>query len=204
MNNRIISDITNYIFVSDELQKADVILMPGSADPLIPEKAAELYHNGYAPILLPSGGVSVKNGKFSGVKRKVDIYNKDYKTECEFYADVLKKNGVPEEAILWEDKSGHTRDNAFFSRRVADDNKMNVKKAIVCCKSFHARRCLMFYQLAFPDSKIYIVPVDCYGVNRDNWHKQEYGIDRVLGELARCGNQFSGDMKEYLRVATAL
>ena len=25
----------------------------------------------------------------------------------------------------------------------------------------------------------------------------EQGIDRVLGELARCGNQFVGDIKEY-------
>lgn len=26
----------------------------------------------------------------------------------------------------------------------------------------------------------------------------EYGIDRVLGELARCGNQLVGDIKDYL------
>ena len=26
----------------------------------------------------------------------------------------------------------------------------------------------------------------------------EYGIDRVLGELARCGNQFVSDVKSYL------
>ena len=29
-------------------------------------------------------------------------------------------------------------------------------------------------------------------------HKTEQGVDRVLGELARCGNQFVGDIKEYL------
>ena len=33
---------------------------------------------------------------------------------------------------------------------------------------------------------------------RDNWFTTENGIDRVLGELARCGNQFVGDMKSYL------
>jgi len=70
---------------------------------------------------------------------------------------------------------------------------------MICCKSFHARRCLMLYQLAFPEAEIYVVPVDCYGITRDNWYTQEYGIDRVLGELARCGNQFVEDMKEYLK-----
>lgn len=26
----------------------------------------------------------------------------------------------------------------------------------------------------------------------------ETGIDRVLGELARCGDQFAGDIKDYI------
>lgn len=200
MNNKIINDITNYIFVEDKPEKVDIIFMPGSSDPTIPEKASQLYKDGYSPLLLPSGGVSVKSGKFGGVKIKQDLYNKDYQSDCEFYADVLIKNGVPKSSILYEDKSGHTRDNAFFSRIVTDENKLAIKTAIICCKSFHARRCLMLYQLAFPEAKILIVPVDCYGISRDNWFKQEYGIDRTLGELARCGNQFVGDIKKYLSI----
>jgi hypothetical protein len=66
MDNRIITDITNYIFVSDKPQKADIILLPGGSFPELPERAAELYHYGYAPPLLPSGGVSVKSEKFNG------------------------------------------------------------------------------------------------------------------------------------------
>jgi len=50
----------------------------------------------------------------------------------------------------------------------------------------------MLYQLAFPEAGISVVPVDCHGITRDNWYMQEYGIDRVFGELARCGNQFIG------------
>lgn len=165
----------------------------------VPEKAAELYHNGFAPLILPSGGVSVKSGKFGGVKSEQDIYSKDYQTDCEFYTDVLLKNGVPKSVIIAEDKSGYTRDNAFLSRKAADDHGLVIRKAIVCCKSFHARRCLMLYQLAFPETKISVVPIDCYGITCGNWHTFDYGIDRVFGELARCGNQFVGDIKEYLR-----
>lgn len=110
----IISDITDYIFVEDKPQKADIFLLPGGSDPAIPELAAKLYTEGLAPLLLPSGGVSVKTGKFAGVKSKKEIYNGDYRTDCEFYTDVLIKNGVPSCAILAENESGHTRDNAFF------------------------------------------------------------------------------------------
>lgn len=197
---KIIDDITEFIFVSDQPQKVDIIFLPGGSNPLVPEKAASSYLAGYSPLLMPSGGVSVKSGKFAGVKIRQDIYNKDYQTDCDFFHDVLLKNGVPEMAIICEDLSGSTQENAFFSRNVIDQNNLKVKKAMICCKSFHARRCLMLYQLAFPEIEILVAPVDCYGISRDNWFKQDYGCDRVLGELSRCGNQFVDEIKNYLKL----
>ena len=198
MNNRIITDITNFIFVEDKPQKVDAIFLPGGSHPEQPEYAAELYKQGIAPILIVSGGVSVKKQKFDGVKSKTNIYSKEYKTDCEFLTDALNINGVPMSAIYGEEKSGHTRDNAFFSRKVADENGLDIKTVIIVCKAFHARRCLMLYSLAFPDTKFYVCPVVCMGITKENWYKTEQGIERVLGELARCGNQFVTDIKEYL------
>ena len=198
MNNRVVTDITNFIFVSDEAEEADAIFLPGGSHPEQPEYAAELYHKGYAKWLIPSGGFSVKRDKWPGVRSKADRYNGDYQSDCEFFADVLLKNGVPAPAIIGEDKSGHTRANAFFSRKVADEKGVDIKTALIVCKAFHARRCLMLYQMAFPDVSIKVCPVHCYNITKDNWYKSETGIDRVLGELARCGNQFVGDIKQYL------
>lgn len=198
MTDRTISDISDYIFVSDEPQKVDAIFLPGGSFPEQPEYAAELYHKGFAEWLIPSGGVSVKLGKWQGVRSKADIYNGDYKSDCEFFTDALIKNGVPASAIIGEDKSGHTRDNAFLSRKVVDEKGIEIKTAMIVCKAFHARRCLMLYQMAFPDVKLIVCPVHCYNITKDNWYESEKGIDRVLGELARCGNQFVADIKEYL------
>ena len=192
------TDITNFIFVEDKPQAADIIFIPGGCCPELPEQAASLYHKGFAPLLLPSGGLSVKMEKWPGPTSKADIYNGDYKNDCEFYTDVLLKSSVPGSAIIGEDKSGHTRNNAFFSRKVVDENSLTIQRAIIVCKSFHSRRCLMLYQLAFPETELYVVPVDCEGITRDTWYRFESGIDCVLGELARCGNQFVGDIKEYL------
>lgn len=198
MNDRIITDITNFIFVEDKPQKVDAIFLPGGSHPEQPEYAAELYRKGYAKWLIPSGGVSVKRDRWPGVRSKADIYNGDYQSDCEFFTDVFIKNGVPSDVIVGEDKSGHTRDNAFLSRMVVYEKGIEIKTAIIVCKAFHARRCLMLYQMAFPDTKFYVCPVVCMGITKDNWYKSEQGIDRVLGELARCGNQFVGDIKEYL------
>ncbi len=197
MTNRIIADISDYIFVSDKPTEADAVFLPGGSHPQQPEYAAELYHQGMARWLIPSGGVSVKLEKWAGVRSKAEIYNGDYQSDCDFFTDVLVKNGVPLSAIIGEDKSGHTRDNAFLSRKAADERGIEIKRALIVCKAFHARRCLMLYQMAFPEAEIKVCPVYCYNITKDNWYKSEKGIDRVLGELARCGNQFAGDIKEY-------
>lgn len=44
MNSRVITDITNFIFVSDEVEKVNVIFFPGDSHPEQPEYAAVLYH----------------------------------------------------------------------------------------------------------------------------------------------------------------
>lgn len=198
MTNRIITDISNFIFVSDEPQKADAIFVPGNSFTEPPEYAAELYRKGYARWLIPSGGISVKAKEWHGVRSKADRYNGDYKSDCEFFTDVFIKNGVPIEAIIGENQSGHTRDNAFFSRRAVDEKGVRLKTALIVCKAFHARRCLMLYQMAFPDVELRVCPVHCYNITKENWYKTEQGLDRVLGELARCGNQFPGDIKAYI------
>lgn len=198
MNPRIITDISNFIFVSDEPEKVDAIFLPGGSFPEQPEYAAELYRQGYAKWLVPSGGISVKRDKWPGVRSKADRYDGDYQSDCEFLTDVLLKNGVPTSAIIGENQSGHTRDNAFLSREVVDKRGAAIRTALIVCKAFHARRCLMLYQMAFPEAVIKVCPVHCYNITKENWYKSKAGIDRVLGELARCGNQFVGDIEKYL------
>jgi len=31
----------------------------------------------------------------------------------------------------------------------------------------------MLYQLAFPEAEIVAVPVDCHGISRSNWYRQD-------------------------------
>lgn len=191
MKQEIIKAITDFIFVEDIPQKSDIILMPGGSHPELGEKAAGLWRDGLASIVFVSGGVSVKTGKFPGAKSKTDIYDGDYSTDCEFLTDVLIKNGVAPSAILGEGKSSYTKQNALYTRAALDKFQIYPKSAIIVCKAFHARRCQMCYQLAFPDTRFYIVTVAGFGITRDNWYESEYGITRVMGELSRCGQQFT-------------
>lgn len=201
MDERIIRDISNFIFIEDELSAADAILVPGGSYPELPEMAASLIHKGYSKLVVPSGAFSIKLGYFPGTKSKKDIYNKEYKTECELYTDVLTNNGVDGKMIIQEDQSQYTAQNALFSKKLLDARGINLKLAIICCKSFHARRCLMYYQLAFPETKFLIAPVTNLAgvsVSKDDWYKTRIGIDRVMGELTRIASQFSSEIPKFI------
>ena len=174
--NKIISDISDYIFVADTPKKVDAIFLPGGSYPELPEYAAQLYHKGYTRFLVPSGGISIKRDKWQGVSSKADIYTGNYNSDCEFFADVLIRNGVNEEAIICENQSQHTRDNAFLSRKVVDEMELEIKTAMIVSKAFHARRCLMLYQMAFPDVEFIVCPVHCYNITKNNWLQQKRAL----------------------------
>ena len=199
--NRIISKITEFIFVADEPCKADLIIVVGGSYPQMPEKAAELYREGYAPYVLTTGRFTHNIGHFRGVSDKKEVYDKPYVTECDFYYDVLTRNGVPEAAIIREDKSEYTRQNAEFSRVVVAEMGLKYDTVLEVCKSFHARRCQMFFQSAFDKSVVRMIPVDIRtGEGRDDWFKSEKGIQRILGEVKRCGEQVNvEDITRFVR-----
>ena len=204
VNMRIMEDISDYIFVEDKLQKADVIMIPGGAYPELPELAAKLWKEGYADYVVPSGAYAITEGKFAGVKSKSEVYTGEYETECDFYCDVLKRAGVPEEVIIRENKSQFTAQNAWFSRDILNKKGLLPKKAIICCKAFHARRCLMYYQFTFPETEFIMIPAkDTHGgaITKENWYLSESGVTRVLGELNRIGTQFMPEFKELSRTA---
>ena len=107
--------------------------------------------------------------------------------------DVLVSEGVEPNSIFPEAEAGFTAENARLSRRVLDERKVYPQKAILCCKGYHARRCLMYYQLNFPDTEFLIAPV-YIDVARENWYQTERGQEKVLGELKRLGTQFTPDL----------
>ena len=193
-----IKDISDFIFIEDEPQRADIIFLPGGAHAEVPEKGAEIYRLGYAPLIMPSGKYAINTGAFAGVQSKADIYTGEYKTECEFYRDVLLKCGVPEEAIICEDRSTFTKMNAVNSRKLTDKMGLEIKKAMICCKSFHARRCLMYYSYAYPEAELILCPTDVQGISKETWHLDPVATKRVMSELRKAGGQLTDEVDEFL------
>jgi uncharacterized SAM-binding protein YcdF (DUF218 family) len=172
-----IAAITEFIFLETPISSADIILIPGGSRPQLMERAAELYHHGLAPLILPSGGA---NPQLPST------------TEWAYLKQVGVSLGVPEAAFLKEDKARNTFENADLSWKAIAKAALEVQTAILVCKAFHARRVHMTYSAAFPESVCFAVsPVhDERDIRRDNWFASEIGIGKVMGEVCRIGRYF--------------
>ena len=190
MNQRAIRDISEFIFMKDAPQKSDIILIPGTSQSAVTETAARLYCAGYVTYVLPSGMYSGKRGKFASEKIDNPRYAGEYATDFAYCKHILMENGVPETAILREDRSTHTGENAEFSAAVLKELGIMVKRAILCCQAFHARRAFMSYAKFFPDTEILVVPTETQGIAREDWFLHERSYRRVMSEVYKCGEYF--------------
>lgn len=96
--------IWDYLCLREDLQKADVIVGFGNFNTDIARRVAELYHEGYAPKVLFTGGLGRNTeGLFP-------------EPEAVRFAKVAEECGVPEEDIILEDLSTNTKENILFTR----------------------------------------------------------------------------------------
>lgn len=222
--------ITDFIFVDDQPEKADIIFVPGGPYPDSARYAAKLYLQGYAPYIMPSGKYSIlkeklelsdaqwkelldgrtkscdvkltlcenRNKEVKETDRKAEL-EKELRTESDYLCEIMKQSGVPEAALIRENQAAYTYENAVYSRKKLKELGISVKKAILCCQAFHARRSLLYYQEQFPDVTFLVCPVVTKGISRDTWYQSEEGIDTVLGEMERCGSQFHEIMRQHMK-----
>lgn len=160
--------ISDFIFIEDTPKKADIIFVPGGSSPQLMEKACQLFLEGWAPYILPSGG---KNSSLP-----------QYENEWQYFLSIAKKANIPEDRIILEDKATNTFENAKYSRIAIQNAEMRISKAILVCKSFHARRALLTYQYEFSkDIEFIVIPViDNRGISKENWINDQLKINKVL------------------------
>lgn len=164
----------DYMLMHHELEKADVILVLGSSDLRKAEYAAQLYHEGWAPLLIFSGGEGRTTAGLWGM------------SEAEKFASIAIEKGVPEEAILLEKKSTNTGENILFTKELLEAKGIHPKKMIVAQKPYMERRTYATFMKQWPGMDFIVTsPKISFEDYPQEGRSMEHIINMMVGDLQR-------------------
>lgn len=131
--------IWDYLCLREDLQKADVIVGFGNFNTDIARRAAELYHAGYAPKVLFTGGLGRNT---EGLLPEPEAVR---------FARVAIECGVPEEDIILEPDSTNTKENILFTREKLSSLNLPHDRILGVHQPFMERRIKAAMGVYWPD-----------------------------------------------------
>ena len=164
----------DYHHINHQLAKSGCILALGSHDLRVAHRAAELYLEGWAPLVVMSGGF----GNFTQ-----DMWTE---TEADKFAAIAMQRGVPAGAILIENKSTNTGENILFTQQLLKQNGLDPQDFIVVQKPYMERRSYATFKKHWPDKNLLVtspqIPFDEYATDEIPLEKV---INIMVGDLQR-------------------
>ncbi len=154
--------------------KADCILALGSHDLRVADRAAQLYLEGWAPMIIFSGGL----GNFTK-----EMWTE---TEADLFAAIAINRGVPKEAILVENKSTNTGENILFTQQLLAQKNLDPQSFIVVQKPYMERRSYATFKKHWPGKHLMVTSPQ---ISFEAYPTEEIPLERVInimvGDLQR-------------------
>lgn len=136
--------IWNYHVLKHQVAKADAILVLCSHDERVAERGAQLFLEGWAPLLIFSGGQGAITKRLWS------------EPEAERFAQIAMSLHVPPECILVEVESTNTGENVQFTRNLLAEKGLDPQKFIVVQKPYMERRAYATFRRYWPDKEVII------------------------------------------------
>ncbi|WP_336515517.1 YdcF family protein [Pollutibacter soli] len=164
----------DYHHMHHELIPSDAIFALGSHDLRVASRAAELYLQGYAPLLIVSGGLgNVTKGVWTV-------------PEADQFAAIAIEMGVPADHILIENKSTNTGENLQFTGELLRSKSLQLQNFIVVQKPYMERRSYATFKKNWPDKDLVVTSPQISFMDYPN---DEIPMERVIqimtGDLQR-------------------
>ena len=171
---RLAKKLWDYHHVNHTVEKAEFILVLGSHDLRVADRATELYFEGWAPRIIFSGGL----GNFTK-----EMWTE---TEADKFAAIAIKMGVPKESILVENKSTNTGENILFTQQLLAQKNLDPQSFIVVQKPYMERRSYATFKKHWPDKKLIVTSPQ---ISFEDYPTKEIPLERVInimvGDLQR-------------------
>ncbi len=174
---RDVADVTDYLFLQDPPDPAEVMLVFGGTDRRRALRAADLYRRGLVGRIVPSGGPPKRPPGFA--------------TEAEAMGALLEQAGVPAAALVLEHQATNTLENVRFALPWLD----GAAAVMLMTKPVHMRRAAMTVRRRLPDARLICVPAAMRDCTRENWASRLEWRATAAAELAAIGRYFAqGDI----------
>jgi uncharacterized SAM-binding protein YcdF (DUF218 family) len=129
----------DYHHMNHALARSDVILVQGSHDLRVAERGAALYLEGWAPLVIFSGGLG---------NLTAGLWDEP---EADKFARIARRMGVPAEAIRIENRSTNTGDNVHLTRRLLEAEALDPGRFLLVQKPYMERRTWATFRRIWPE-----------------------------------------------------
>jgi uncharacterized SAM-binding protein YcdF (DUF218 family) len=136
--------VWDYHRLNHRLARADAIMVLCSHDTAVAERGAQLYLEGWAPLLIYSGGLGAITGQ---------MWNEP---EADQFAAIAIEMGVPADSILIENRSTNTGENVVFTRRLLAERRIDPVSFILVQKPYMERRTFATFRNFWPEKDLIV------------------------------------------------
>lgn len=134
----------DYHLMKHELAPAGAILVLCSHDERVAERGTQLFLEGWAPLLIFSGGRGAITGR---------LWNEP---EAERFARIAIDLGVPPDRILIEPNSTNTGENVQFTRQLLSERGIDPQSFMVVQKPYMERRSYATFRQYWPEKQVVV------------------------------------------------
>lgn len=170
--------IWDYHRLNHTLEPADAILVLCSHDTAVAERGAQLFLDGWAPLLIFAGG-------HGAITRRLWT-----EPEADRFARIAIERGVPAGKVLVENQSTNTGENVEFTRRLLRGRGIDPDTFIVVQKPYMERRSYATFMKRWPGKRVVVtspqVPFEEYLARYSNAALSEADVIGIMvGDLQR-------------------
>lgn len=161
-----------------QFAKSDAVLVLCSYDMRVAERGAQLFLDGWSPLLIFAGGLgAITRSMWS-------------EPEADQFARIAMEMGVPKEKILIENRSTNTGENILYTKQLLAEKEINPQKFMLVQKPYMERRAYATFRKLWPEKEVLVtsqqVTFDQY---LDEYSNKDLSSDEVVsimvGDLQR-------------------
>ena len=163
--------VGHFLTVVDAFSQADAIVVLGGDGGSFSRVrlAVNLFNEGYAPVVVFSGGTLVGAGLAC--------------SSVQLSLEAAQELGLPNGAAIIADGAQSTYDEAVNIRRLAQQHRWH--GIIIVTDLFHTRRAARTFRTLLPDTTIYLSAASDPSVDASRWWQTEEGLVAVFNEVIK-------------------